>query len=215
MLTRMCLAAAALALVTGCEVAQRGPAAIIPGLPETASWRQPEGSYVFNDGSRRFTIELDEDWTVDSSIEKGAYAPNARRVSRAADDRVTELKARYHATTPRREVAVMTVGFAKTATPAAEQAKQLRAAETARCPAQALPEVPPVKTKDGKIAHVILRCPAANGLASAQGFVEDAAASPSFVVVHGAQGDYARQPVLHKEVLDDFLEVLKSYKSGS
>lgn len=212
---RLVVLGTALVLVAGCDVAQRGPGAVLPGIPESASWRQPEGSYVFNDGARRFAIELDDDWTIGSSIEKGAFALNAKRVARGADDRVTQLQARFHATTPRRELAVMTVAFDKPGMPAAaEQAKQVRAAEQAKCPEQALPEVPMARTKDGKAAYIVLRCRTAAMPASAIAMIDDPAVSPSFTIVHGAMGDYVREPVLHKEVLDDFVEVVKSYKAG-
>jgi hypothetical protein len=210
MLHRLICAGAALVLLAGC---QSRPGAGISPLPESASWRQPEGSYVFNDGNRRYAIELDNDWTVASSIERGAYALNANRTARAADDQVTQLQARLRATSPRREVAVLTAGFSPPGTAAADQAKLARAAEQAKCADQAMPEIAAFKTKDGHNAYIVLRCKSGAAPASAVAFVDDSAVAPSLVIVHGVMSDYAGQPILQQEVIDEFIDVVKSYKS--
>ena len=44
-------------------------------------------------------------------------------------------------------------------------------------------------------------------------FVDDSAVAPSLVIVHGVMSDYAGQPILQQEVIDEFIDVVKSYKS--
>ena len=207
---RFVIAAALAALLTGaCE---QGP---LQGAMQPPAGTA--GSYVFNDGSHRYSIQLDQSWQIASSIENGTFSRNAQRTARVAEDRVTKLQARYQATTPRREAAVLNAGFDESSggrgQTLAQRAAAQRTTEANRCGGQRLPEVPQQRTADGRAAHIVLICRANDLPAGALAFIDDPA-RPALAVAHGVQGDYWRDPVLNRDVLDAFLKVVGSYKSG-
>ena len=59
----------------------------------------------------------------------------------------------------------------------------------------------------------MLICRANDLPAGAVAFIDDPV-RPYLAIAHGTQGDYWREPVLNKEVLDAYLAVVRSYKSG-
>jgi hypothetical protein len=206
----MVIAAALAALLVGaCE---QGPLQGAMQPPAGAA-----GTYVFNDGSHRYAIQLDPSWQIASSIEAGTFSRNAQRNSRVAEDRVTKLQARYKATTPRREAAVLNAGFDESSggrgQTTAQRAAAQRTTEANRCGGQRLPDVPQQRTADGRAAHIVLICRTNDLPAGAVAFVDDPV-RPYLAIAHGTQGDYWRDPVLNREVLDAFLAVVRSYKSG-
>lgn len=175
------------------------------------------GTYVFNDGSHLYSIKLDPSWTVESSLENGTYSANAQRTARVAADKVTKLQARYKATSPQREAAVLNAGFDESSggrgQTLAQRAAAQRATEANRCTQRKAPEVPVQRTSDGRTAYVVLLCRANDVPAGAVAYIDDPA-RPYISITHGARGDYWNQPVLNQDVLDAFLAVVRSFKSG-
>ena len=210
MMRWMTMAAGAALLLTACE---QGPMqGAIPGTGPQGT----AGTYVFNDGTNRFSVQvLDPPWTPGSSIESGEYRPPIPRAFRVADDRMTRMQARYKASAPRREVAVMTVSFDESSgqgQTAQQRAATKRAAEAQRCAGAAIPPVVSTRTADGKPAYIVQTCRTGDLTAGAVAYVDDRA-RPAMAVSHGPQGDYWREPLLVPDAAAAFTAVVQSYKS--
>lgn len=203
-------AAGAALLLAACE---QGP---MQGAVPGSGPQGTAGTYVFNDGTHRFSIQvIDPPWSAGSSIENGEYRPPISRPYRVAEDRMTRMQSRYKATAPRREVAVLTVSFDESSgqgLSAMQRAGAKRAAEAQRCVGIDIPQVAATKTADGKPAYIVMTCRTGDLTAGAVAYIDDRA-RPSMVVSHGPQGDYWREPLLIPEVTAAFSQVVQSYKS--
>jgi hypothetical protein len=211
--------AVAILALAGCEKPQAWRAPWEEFTTDPAKYRTAGNRYSLYADSRRYSIEIPSAFTVHASKEWNVYSGHDRIKAIDPDHAAVSLLAHYRYLGPSKREGSVLASLEKDPSlrreTTMERVARLSGRFEERCGGRVLPSVPPVRTADGRTAYVLLRC--RNGAdfpAGATAIIDDARVIPSLSASNGDLNRNWLQEVIVPDLLEEFLVIVRSYRSG-